>query len=594
MFLRTVTAAGGQGSTHEYLRLVESYREGGKTKQRVVLSLGRKDLLAPHLDSLIRLLRGDSPTPVAATALAALGAWDWGPVLVVRALWRDLSIESILMRYGGRSLADRSAFCERALVLVSNRLCAPTSEHGLARWLETDFVCDRAGRRWVPEWRDDDERCASRLPRVRVKLRQLKQWYRTLDQLRTHKRDIERDLFLALRDLFSLQVDLVFYDVTSTYFAGEGPAQLGAHGHSRDGKPRNRQVLVGVVMANGWPIAHHVFRGSLHDDQTVRTVVEDLEQRFGLARVVFVGDRGMVTQKGLEFLKSRRAEGGEHGYLVGLARRRRPEVVRYIGRAQGPWIECPLGIAAREKAVAPKTLVQEVASNESGVRVFVVHSDERLAYERAMRERSMERTRLALEKLQARVAQGKLKAPERIGAAAARILDRNHGQRYYAWELREGVFHFFESENLAREKVYEGKYLIQTEEKDIGPVQAVQAYKDLADVERGFRALKDVIEMRPIFHQTDRRVEAHIFVAALAFLLHRAIEKKLKAAGVDLSASEALQALRTVRVVDIDVGDGRPKRCVTRGSQRAAGVLRALGITDLNPPSPPDEGGPPM
>jgi len=585
MYLRTVKAAGREGITHEYVRLVESYREGGKNKQRVVLSLGRKDLLAAHLDGLIRLLRGAPALSSETAPVRALGAWDFGHVLVARTLWRELGIESILERCGGRTIADRVAFCERALVLVANRLCAPTSEHGLARWLETDFVCDRKGRRWLPEWRDDAERKSSRLPRVRVAFRQLKQWYRTLDQLVEHKKEIEKELFLRLRDLFSLKVDLVFYDLTSTYFEGEGPPDLGAYGYSRDGKPRHRQVLVGVVMVKGWPIAHHVFRGNLRDEKTVKAVVEDLESRFGLKRVVFVGDRGMVSREALGFLKSRREEGGQHGYLVGVQRRRREEVKRYIERATGRWIECQVGISAREKSVPPKTLVQEVASDEAGVRIFVVHSDERLAYERAMRERSMDRTRVALEKLKKRVVAGKLKAPEKIGAAAARILARNHGNRYFGWRLDGGCFHFFESENLAREKQYEGKYLIQTEERDVGPIEAVQTYKELAEVERGFRTIKDVIEMRPIFHQTDRRVEAHIFVAALALLLHRALEKKLKAAGVDLSASEALETLRTVRVVDIDLGDGRAKRCVTRGSQRAARILAGLGITNIEPPA---------
>jgi hypothetical protein len=115
----------------------------------------------------------------------------------------------------------------------------------------------------------------------------------------------------------------------------------------------------------------------------------------------------------------------------------------------------------------------------------------------------------------------------------------------------------------------------------------VRLYKDLTDVERVFANLKDVIDLRPIYHRTDARVEAHIFVAALAFLLHRAIEKKLKAARLDLSATEALIALKSVRVVDIDLGDGTTKRSVTPGTPRAAAVLRALGIANREPPTPP-------
>jgi transposase len=583
MFLRTVKAAGGKGVQHEYVRLVEAYREHGKNKQRVVCHLGRKDLLAAHLDALIRLLRGESRAGefVRAGAVQATDAWDWGPMLVARTLWRDLGLDTMLDRQGGRGWADGVALSDRALVLVANRLCAPTSEHGLARWLETDFVCDRHGRRWVPEWRDDAERRASRLPRVRVAGRQLKQWYRTLDQLHARKAQVEHDLYLRLRDLFSLKVDWVLYDLTSTYFEGQGPPTLGAHGHSRDGKPRNRQVLVGVVMVDGWPITHHVFQGNWRDARTVPQVLEDLERRFGLRRVVFVGDRGMVTSDNLALVRAR-----EQGYVVGLPRRRREDVYRYIERATGPWTDCPVGITAREKTEPPRTRVQEVAADRPGVRVFIVHSDERLAYERAHRLKAMERVRTQLAALERRVLQGKLKAPAKIGAAAARILGRSHGSRYYAWEYRDGRFRFFEHPvNLKREEAYEGKYVIQTEEPHLTPVEAVTIYKELSEVERAFATLKDVIELRPIYHQTDLRVEAHIFVAALAFLLHRTIEKKLKAAGLDLSSTEALQLLRTVRVVDFVLGDGQSKRSVTRGSSRAARVLSALGITELDPPA---------
>ena len=134
---------------------------------------------------------------------------------------------------------------------------------------------------------------------------------------------------------------------------GKGPPEIGANGHSRDGKPRNPQVLVGLVMVDGWPIAHHVFAGNRRDAMTVSDVVIDLEQRFGLKRIVFVGDRGMVTSQNLDDLR-----GGGHGYIVGRNRRRSGEVFDYIQSATGPFIECPVGITAREKSPPPKTLVR--------------------------------------------------------------------------------------------------------------------------------------------------------------------------------------------------------------------------------------------
>src|SRR5215469_6159979 len=578
MFLRTTKVKRSDGTVDEYIRLVESDWNAGRPRHRVICNLGRKELLAPHADALLHLLQGKEKSQAARPEVAAVGAWDWGVMLVVRHFWQQLGVEEIIdslaqKRGLGRELADR------ALALVANRLCEPTSEHGMARWLETDFVCDRWGQRWLPEWREERERLSSQRPRVRGKDRQLRQWYRTLDQLLVHKKQIEKELFLRLRNLFSLNVDLVFYDLTSTYFEGHGPGGFALHGHSRDGKPRNRQVLVGLVMIEGWPIAHHVFAGNLRDSSTVGEVLQDLQGRFGLRRVVFVGDRGMVTAGNLEGLR----EKGQ-GYRVGLKRRRQPEILRYLQAATGPWLECPAGISAREKSQVPKTLVQEVASGKPGVRVFVVHSEERLEYERGEREKAMQKVQEELEALEQRVAQGKLKAPEKIGAAASRVLSRHHGYRYYSWELKQGQFHYFEhAQNLQQEKAVEGKYLIQTEEQNLSPVEAVAIYKDLSEVERAFSGLKDVIEMRPIYHRTVSRVEAHIFIASLAFLRDRALEKKLKSAGMDLSSKQAWHTLKTARVVDIARGKGEHKQSVTQGSRRAASILSALGIKDLDP-----------
>jgi transposase len=579
MYLRTVRAKGAAGIELEYIRLVEAYWENGRSKQRVIANLGRKDLLAPHLESLIELLGGGKKTKSSSVScderIEATLAACWGPMLVARSLWREFGLESILdslaPKTNGAQKAGRLPLADRVLVLVAYRLCRPGSEHALAQWLESDFVCGRDGKRILARWKQQG--------RVRVDLNWLQEWYRTLDQLLARKERIEVELFGRLRDLFHLQAEMVFYDLTSTYFEGRGPVGLADFGFSRDGKSRNRQVQVGLVMINGWPIAHHVFDGSLRDSETVETVLKDLQQRFGLRRVILVSDRGMVTIQNLALLRQR-----GQGYLVGLKRRRNAQVIGYIeAAAQGRWQECPVGITAREKEEVPRTMVREVAGQEPGVRVFVVQSEERLGYERSMREAAMERTRQTLEKLALRVAAGRLKKAQNIGAAAARILSRNHGSRYFDWSLEQGVFRYFEHPvHLAAEKALEGKYVIQTEELDLSAVQAVEAYKELSEVERGFRELKDLIEMRPIYHHRPKRVRAHIFVAALAFLLARALEKKLKASGVPMSSAQALDALRTMHVVDIRVG-AEIRRGVTAGNHQARQILAALGISDREP-----------
>src|SRR5512142_2847888 len=431
MYLRTVKVRSSSGAVNEYVRVVEAYRDHGKVKQRTVADLGRKDLLAELFPKRKRLLGQDdgSETPRDHDP-DILDASTWGPVLAVRTLFDQLGLWSILDEALGK--AKGVPFADRAFVLIANRLIHPASEHGLAGWLETDFVCDRQGRRFVPRWHQHK--------RVRVDFRQLEAWYRTLDQLVAAKERIEVALYHRLRDLFSLKPELVLYDITSTYFEGAGPAGLAKHGHSRDGKPHDVQVIVAVVMVAGWPIAHHVWAGNEVDHTTVGKAVADLHGRFGLGRVVFVGDRGMITQNNLEMITT-----DGHGYLVGLKRRRNRELSRWLGAIdEARWIDCPVGITAREKADPPRTRVQEVPSGIEGMRVIIVDSDERRGSEQAMRRKSMERTRQALEKLRERVAAGKLKRPEKIGAAAERLLQRNHGYRSYSWEIHQASLRYFE------------------------------------------------------------------------------------------------------------------------------------------------------
>jgi len=587
MFIRSVKIPSSNGTVHEYVRIVSSIRENGKVKQKVIANLGRRDTLEAVLPMLNRFLQGDDDqTQLArqlqqAGSIEVLDASTWGPMLAARHFFKQLGLWKLLD--AGRRWPDLlpeedpdDDWVSRVLVLIANRLTRPSSEHALADWLETDYICDRHGRRYVPCWKQQG--------RVQVDLAQLQRWYRTLDHLVVNKETIEVALYERLRTLFDFQPDLVMYDLTSTYFEGHGPP-LAKHGYSRDSKPRKEQVVVGVVMVAGWPIAHHVWAGNTRDSTTVREVVEDLGKRFRFRRVIFVGDRGMVTESNLELL----SEKDNYGFLVGMTRRQNPEAETLIDRVdEAKWIDCPMGITAREKKQdPPRTRVQEVKCDRAGVRVFVVDSDERRAYEERQRTKMMKRALEALEKVQTRVAKGRLKKPEKIGAAVERALQKHYGYRYYAWELKNGQLEISEHPvNLPREKKYEGKYLIQTDQPEMIAEDAVLHYKELNEVERGFRSLKNPLGMRPIWHHVDRRVKAHIFVAALSFLIERMLERSLRDAGVNLSAQSALESLKTIRQVQFRV-NGQLRSGVTPGSSRARQVLKSLKLLDHRPPSPP-------
>ena len=587
MFIRSIKVPSSSGAVHEYVRIVSSVRENGKVQQKVIANLGRRDTLEAVLPLLNRFLTGEENVQQIGRALGQDGpvevvdASTWGPVLIVRHFFNQLGLWSLLDagRRWPRLLPEEDPnddWVSRVLVLIANRLTRPGSEHALAAWLESDYVCDRAGSRYLPRWRQHR--------RVQVEWAQLQSWYRTLDHLLLNKDRVEVALFERLRTLFAFEPELVFYDLTSTYFEGHGPADLAKHGHSRDGKPRNVQVVIGVVMVDGWPIAHHVWAGNTRDSTTVKTVIDDLTKRFKFQRLVFVGDRGMVTESNLAMLQKHE----EHGFLVGMMRRRNPEAEALIDRVdEAKWLDCPMGITVREKADPPRTRVQEVVCDRVGVRVFVVDSDERRGYEERQRTKAMTRVRAALEKVQTRVAKGRLKQPAKIGAAVERVMQKNHGYRYYDWKLCDGRLEISEHPvNLRREKKYEGKYLIQTDQAAMTPQEAVAHYKDLSEVERGFRSLKDPLGMRPIWHHAARRVKAHIFVAALAFLIERMLERTLKDAGLSFSARSALEALQTIRHVQFRV-DGDLRSGTTPGSARARQAIKALKLTEVRPPVPP-------
>jgi transposase len=584
MYLRTVKVPSSNGTVNEYVRVVEAYRQDGKVKQRTIADLGRKDVLTALLPQLQRLLLGlprtgepacgGEPVPADIEVLEAL---TWGPVLVVRALFEQLGLWQVFDEVLGKAKQGPS-YTDRAFVLLANRLIHPASEHGLARWLETDFVCDRQGRRFLPHWHTHQ--------RVKVHFRQLRAWYRTLDRLVAAKSQIEVRLYQRLRDLFSLQPDLVLFDITSSYFEGAGPKDLATHGYSRDGKAQNVQVVVGLVLVAGWPIAHHVWPGNTLDVTTVQGVIQDLMTRFQFGRIVFVGDRGMVSADNLEAL---RRDG--HGYLVGLKRRRHAQLDAWLQTLDDTkWLDCPMGITVREKKTdPPRTRVQEVASGNALQRVFVIDSDDRRQYEQGKRQQAMERTRVRLDQVKARVAQRKLTNAAQVGAAAERALRAHHGYRYFDWKFQDGVFTYFDHPiHLEREKRLEGKYVVATSEKDIDAQGAVALYKQLTEVERSFRHLKDVLALRPLYHHVEPRVRAHIFVAALALLLQTLLERRLQEAEVDLSAPEALQAVATIRHVTFKL-HAEQRSGVSAASARAHEVLVALNITNLRPPPAPTE-----
>jgi len=222
------------------------------------------------------------------------------------------------------------------------------------------------GKRVLPDWLPEDKITEDK--RVKVAWGQLKKWYKAGDILFSHKEEIEREIYMRLRDLFSINVDLVFYDLTSTYFAQREPkGDLKRHDHSRDEKKGNVQVVVGVVMVDGLPIASHVFKGNEADKSTLKKVIDDIANRFGIRQVIFIGDRGIVSEENIKFLESL-----NYRYILGHPRRRSKKTEKYSEKLKDTW-----------QRIDDNTRFQETLTDDKK-RVFVVESKERKGYEEAM------------------------------------------------------------------------------------------------------------------------------------------------------------------------------------------------------------------
>jgi len=294
MYARTKKFTNKDGSTRIYVQIVVNKRHGDKVRQKVIANLGRlKDLQQKPLEQLIGSLARYSVhqwTRFTPEKLKTKRAGEWGPALIFGSLWKKLGLEKILEQV----MSDTQATSDYALAtfaMVLNRLSDPQSKRGVNKWVEKIY---HPG-----------------MPSL-----QLHHYYRALDYLAKHKNEIEERLFDTVRTLFNLDLDLVFWDTTSTYFEGNGP-EIAQLGHSKDHRPDRKQLVVGVLMTrDGFPVAHEVFPGNMADIKTFRHCIKQVQQRFNLGRVILVADRGMVSKDLLEEITS-----AGLSYIVGMKMR---------------------------------------------------------------------------------------------------------------------------------------------------------------------------------------------------------------------------------------------------------------------------------
>jgi transposase len=459
-----------QGKQREYVThlLRRSWREGGKVRNETVGNIS-------HLpDEVVELVR-------AALKGERFVAFD-ERFRIERSVPAGHVEAALLMarRLELSRLLDRRASRERALCLgmIVQRVIAPGSKLAMTRTFgQTTLASELA-----VEGADEDE------------------LYDALDWLLERQQRIEAAL--ARRHL--KDGTLVLYDVSSSYFEGRS-CPLAQLGYSRDRKPGTPQIVYGLVCApDGCPVAVEVFEGSVHDDKTLPAQVEKLKRRFGLKSVIVVSDRGMVTKANLELL----SETDGAAWITAL---KAPQVKKLV--KQG----------ALQLSLFDQQSLAEIAADDYPGERLVVCRNPLVATERARkREDLLAATERALSEIAARVEQGTLQGSAEIGLAAGAVWNRWRVKKHFEVEITDTSFRFQRrQQQIDAEAALDGIYVLRTSVPDteLEAPAVVRAYKQLKEVERGFRELKGPLELRPVHHRLEDRVKAHVFLCMLAYYL---------------------------------------------------------------------------
>lgn len=533
------------GKVYKYLQLVEAYREDGRSRQRVLYSFGnvetlRNDGQLARLIASLERATGGTPRP-GIDALQTGRVLEYGGVRVALALWDQFGLTGLLTSLLGRRRFQFNPIAAIA-TMVFNRLLAPKSELGIFQWRD---------RLWWPDF-----------AAIPLELQHL---YRSLDALGGVKEPVEEALFGRLKDLFNLEIDVVFYDLTSSYFEGQGPP-LATYGYSRDKRPDRKQVILALACErHGFPIAHEVMAGNTADVSTVTGMIAALQERFHLRRVIFVSDSGMVSQANLQAL----SEAG-YKYLVGMRRHRVAEAEAHA----------PADLSEYESG-PHRVLTYTTEADEPGARYVCCFSQARAEEERQIRQARIDKGREVLDKIAAQVAAGRLKREDKIVQRVTGQLHQARASKYFVCDTGEGKLQFaLNDAQIGKERRLEGRYFLLTNADALSPSDAVEGYFTLQEVERAFREMKDFLRVRPIFHWTDERVRAHIFVCVLAYLLERSLSHQLRQAKLETSPKTALDWASRVHAVENTIG-AHTVWTLSQPPPAAHRLFEALGVPKL-------------
>jgi transposase len=564
MYLRRCRTAKCK-KNHTYWELVESYRTERGPRQRVVAYLG--DMSEGNRLGIQQAARSTTGSwqsrlfdeegepawvEVDTKRVRVEGVRDFGGCWLGLEISEKLDLIPLLERLLPEGRED-IPWSMMAMTLVLMRLCEPSSELWIAEHLyERSTLADLLG---IPSDKVNDDRL-----------------YRALDRLLPHKVEIEKHLKGRLGELFNLEYDLLLYDVTSTYFEGECARNGQAmRGYSRDHRPDCKQVCIALVVSReGLPLGYEVFDGNRADVTTVEDIVEKIEAEYGSAGRIWVMDRGMISEENLEYLRA-----GGRRYIVGTPKGQLRHFERELLRED--WQQIREGLEVK------------LCSSPDGRESFILcRSASRAAKEKQIHERFEKRIEKGLTKLveSCRKKKQKLGAIERrlgrllgansraAGLFRVDVVERLGGGAEVKWEKIEAW--------RAWAELSEGCYLLRSNITDWEAEQLWQAYIQLTEAEAAFRIQKRDLRIRPIWHQKEERVQSHILVCFLAYVLWKMLGQMCKRAGLGSEPRKVFDEIAQIKAVDVVMPTKQGKvirnRCIAQPTKSQAILLQMLQL----------------
>ena len=555
MYLRTTQRKNRDGSIVRYLQLAHNRRVEGVTQAEVLVNLGREDRL--DTDGLGRLVAsinrylgepdaGDQRVE-SGDGLSVVSSRPMGVAWLLDGLWSQLGVDTALAEVLGKRKFTTDV--ERVLfALVANRAIEPSSKLAAAEWASNDVAIEGL------EVMDED------------------QAYRAMDLLVEADTDaaVQEAVFFAVADLLNLEVDLLFFDTTSTYFETEHVDELRRHGKSKDSRPDLPQIVIGLaVTREGIPVRCWVWPGNTND-QSILPEVKDGLRGWRLGRVVTVVDRGLSSDANLDYL--RRA--GGH-WIAGEKMRDGTSDVEAVLSRQG-----------RYQQVRDNLRVKEVRlDNETGKRWILCHNPYEAERDRNQRDAALARVAEELERIdtaRARDRTKKRRQSDEVHAKAECALRDHPSLGRWVRQLKSGRLRI-DTAKVRAEQRLDGKFLLSTSDPDLSAEDVALGYKNLLEAERGFRDMKSTLDLRPVFHRIEPRIRSHVLLCWLALLLIRVAERRTAMTWRRIATELGRVHAVTLTSPAGTVVQTTPLNTVQQGIVDACGVAAPPRITHLHP-----------